>query len=204
MKPADTPLYFLNNEQKNKDAYAQMIEATVEAIIASIVDNTAYAGKSPQELQQLIKRPTLLPPLGLGFTQVLQEVKRTILPNFLRTSSTDYLAHLHSPALLESICSELILATFNQSMDSWDQAPIATEIELQVTRALCDLYGYDRDSDGIFTSGGSQSNLSGLTLARDWFCSTTLKHDVKKLGLPPSYAKLRLYTSEVSHFSMEK
>jgi len=204
MKPADTPLYFLNNEQKNKDAYAQMIEATVEAIIASIVDNTAYAGKSPQELQQLIKRPTLLPPQGLGFTQVLQEVKRTILPNFLRTSSTDYLAHLHSPALLESICSELILATFNQSMDSWDQAPIATEIELQVTRALCDLYGYDRDSDGIFTSGGSQSNLSGLTLARDWFCSTTLKHDVKKLGLPPSYAKLRLYTSEVSHFSMEK
>ena len=204
MNAVNIPLYFLNYEEKNKDAYRQMIAETVEAILASITDNKAYAGKSPQQLQELIERPTLLPAQGLGFSQVLEEVKRTILPNFLRTSSTDYLAHLHSPALLESICSELVIATFNQSMDSWDQGPIATEIELQVTSELCGLYGYDKDSDGVFTSGGSQSNLSGLTLARDWFCTTTLKHDVKKLGLPPSYAKLRLYTSEVSHFSMEK
>jgi len=204
MKAKDESVFFLNNEEKNKDAYRQMITDTVEAILTSITDNKAYAGASPQELQQIIKRPTLLPSQGLGFSQVLEEVKRIILPNFLRTSSTDYLAHLHSPALLESICSELILATFNQSMDSWDQSPIATEIELQVTRELCELYGYDTDSDGIFTSGGSQSNLSALTLARDWFCTTVLKHDVKKKGLPPSFAKLRLYTSEVSHFSMEK
>ena len=197
-------LYFLNNEQKNKDAYRQMVTETVEAILASITDDTAYAGSSPQQLQKLIERPSLLPARGLGFAQVLKEVERTILPNFLRTSSTDYLAHLHSPALLESISSELILATFNQSMDSWDQGPIATEIELQVTQFLCKLYGYDENSDGIFTSGGSQSNLSGITLARDWFCNTVLKHDVKKLGLPTSFSKLRLYTSEVSHFSMEK
>ncbi|MDY0290042.1 MAG: aspartate aminotransferase family protein [Sphaerochaeta sp.] len=197
-------LHLLTNEQSSKDAYRAMIAETVEAILASFTESTAYSGKTPQQLQQLIERPTLLPAQGLGFSQLLKEVERTILPNFLRTSSTDYLAHLHSPPLLESIASELILATFNQSMDSWDQAPIATEIELQVTRALCELYGYDKGSDGIFTSGGSQSNLSALMLARDWFCSTELKHDVKKLGLPPSYAKLRIYTSEVSHFSMEK
>ena len=197
-------LYLLTNDQGSKDAYKTMISDTVEAILASITDSTAYSGNTPQQLQQLIGRPTLLSPQGLGFAQVLKEVERAILPNFLRTSSTDYLAHLHSPPLLESIASELILATFNQSMDSWDQAPIATEIELQVTRALCELYGYDRDSDGIFTSGGSQSNLSALMLARDWFCTTALKHDVKKLGLPSSFAKLRIYTSEVSHFSMEK
>ncbi len=183
MRAKDESLFFLTNEEKTKDAYRQMIAETVEAILSSFSDNKAYAGLSPQQLQQIIERPTLLPVVGLGFSQVLQEVKKTILPNFLRTSSTDYLAHLHSPALLESICSELVIATFNQSMDSWDQSPIATEIELQVTRALCELYGYSSDSDGIFTSGGSQSNLSALTLARDWFCNTTLKHDVKKLVL---------------------
>ncbi len=207
MRPKEekpNPLFFLTCEQEAKEVFTQMLEQTLDAILASITDNAAYAGKSPQELQELIGRTTLLPSQGLGFAQVLEEVKRTILPNFLRTSSTDYLAHLHSPALLESICSELIIATFNQSMDSWDQSPIATEIEVQVIRELCKLYGYGEESDGIFTSGGSQSNLSGLTLARDWFCNAILKHDVKKLGLPPSFAKLRLYTSEVSHFSMEK
>lgn len=196
--------YFLTHEETTKESYRAMVEATVKAILDAIADDRAYGGKSPQELQALIERPTLLPPAGLGFDQVLQELESVILPNFLRTTSTDYLAHLHSPALLESICSELIISTFNQSMDSWDQSPIATEVELQVTRFLCSLYGYPMESDGIFTSGGSQSNLSGLTLARDWYCSKALKHDVKKLGLPPSYSKLRIYTSEVSHFSMEK
>ena len=201
---SEKPLYFLDNEEKSKDAYRQMIADTVGAILCSITDDKAYAGSSPQQLQERIKMSTLLPPQGLGFAQVLEEVKKAILPNFLKTSSTDYLAHLHSPPLLESICSELIISTFNQSMDSWDQSPIATEIELQVTRFLCEMYGYDTTGDGIFTSGGSQSNLSALTLARDWFCSTKLNHDVKKKGLPPCFSKLRLYTSEVSHFSMEK
>ncbi|MGH0052787.1 MAG: pyridoxal phosphate-dependent decarboxylase family protein, partial [Sphaerochaetaceae bacterium] len=36
------------------------------------------------------------------------------------------------------------------------------------------------------------------------YCSEVLHHDVRKLGLPSSYHKLRLYTSEASHFSMLK
>ena len=89
-------------------------------------------------------------------------------------------------------------------MDSWDQAPVATEIEVEVVRNLCKLYGYDEKGDGVFTSGGSQSNLSGLLLARDWFCNTKLNWDVKKFGLPEQFRKFRMYASEISHFSMEK
>ena len=59
-------------------------------------------------------------------------------------------------------------------------------------------------SDGVFTSGGSQSNLSGLLLARDWFCNEKLNWDVKKFGLPENFRKLRMYSSEIAHFSMEK
>ena len=44
----------------------------------------------------------------------------------------------------------------------------------------------------------------GLTLARDWFCNKIENHDVKKLGLPADYNKIRIYTSEISHFSVEK
>ena len=69
---------------------------------------------------------------------------------------------------------------------------------------LCKLYGYDENGDGVFTSGGSQSNLSGLLLARDWFCNTKLNWDIKKYGLPENFRKFRMYASEISHFSMEK
>ncbi len=202
--PTDKLPYFFGSDTRSKEAYRTIIDDTVQAITDSVTDAGAYQGASVKDLQNLMQATTILPQTGNGWDAVLDEVKKTILPNSLRTWSTNYMAHLHSPALLESIAGELILSTFNQSMDSWDQGPIATEVEVAVVNELCKLYQLGEDADGVFTSGGSQSNLSALTMARDWYCNTVLGHDVKKLGLPSCYQKLRIYTSEVSHFSMEK
>lgn len=195
---------FLTNSEETKTEYKQIMNQTVQAVADSFNAFTAYSGPTPQELQALIKSETILPEQGLGWQKVLEMTKEKILPNLLRTSSTDYMPHLHSPATLESIASEIIISTFNQSMDSWDQAPVATEIEVEVINHLCKLYGYDEKADGVFTSGGSQSNQTAIILARDWFCNEILKFDVKKYGLPQNFQKLRMYTSEISHFSMEK
>lgn len=196
-----------NNLLLTKDSKAeflQMITQTAQAIADSLYDTKAYAGLSPKALKKAVHVENILPDEGEGFNNVLSALKKQILPNFLRTSSTDYMAHLHSPALMESIAAELIIASFNQSMDSWDQSPVATEVELEVIRKLCDMYGYGDESDGVFTSGGSQSNISALLFARDWYCQKKHNYDVKKHGLPENYKKLRIYTSEISHFSMEK
>lgn len=195
---------FLTNSEETKTEYKQIMNQTVQAVADSFNASTAYSGPTPQELQALIKSETILPEQGLGWQKVLEMTKEKILPNLLRTSSTDYMPHLHSPATLESIASEIIISTFNQSMDSWDQAPVATEIEVEVINHLCKLYAYDEKADGVFTSGGSQSNQTAIILARDWFCNEILKFDVKKYGLPQNFQKLRMYTSEISHFSMEK
>ena len=197
---------FLTDKPESKEAYRRIIEQTADAVAASFSDSTAYSGPTPQELKELIKVDAILPEKGLGWQSVLERLKMQILPNFLRTPSTDYMAHLHSPATIESIASELVLSTFNQSMDSWDQSPVATEIEVEVIKMLCSLYGFsaDKGADGVFTSGGSQSNQTAIILARDWFCNTKLGYDIKKHGLPENFRKLRMYTSEISHFSMEK
>lgn len=195
---------FLTSLAEDKAEYIRMMDATVRAVVESMDHGKAYAGMTPENLRALVRTDELLPEKSMGFDELLKEVSEKILPNFLRPSSTNYMAHLHSSVLLESVAAEVILSTFNQSMDSWDQAPVATEIEVDVIRKLCALYGYDEKSDGVFTSGGSQSNLSGLLLARDRFCNEKLNWDVKKLGLPAEFRKFRMYTSEVSHFSMEK
>lgn len=195
---------FLTNSEETKSEYKEIMNQTVNAVADAFDSSTAYSGPTPQELQELIHSETILPEKGLGWNKVLEMTKEKILPNLLKTSSTDYMPHLHSPATLESIASEVIISTFNQSMDSWDQAPVATEIEVEVINHLCKMYGYDTKADGVFTSGGSQSNQTAIILARDWFCNEILKYDVKKFGLPQNYQKLRMYTSEISHFSMEK
>lgn len=195
---------FLTNEIDDKENYKKIISKTMNAITDAFIDEKAYSGPTPQELQKLIHQDSIFPEKGLGWEKVFESVKEKILPNLLRTPSTDYMPHLHSPALTETLAAELIIAAFNQSMDSWDQAPVATEIEVEVINHLCKLYGYDTNADGVFTSGGSQSNQTAIILARDWFCNEILKYDVKKFGLNEKCSKLRMYTSEISHFSMEK
>lgn len=194
----------LSDSKKDREEYSKAISKTVDALLSSFSDESAFSGIDPYELRKKISSYSILEEKGIGFDTTLDLVRSVIMPNLLRTWSKDYMPHLHSPALIESIASELVIATFNDSMDSWDQSPAATELEVSVIRDLCKLFGYTSGSDGVFTSGGSQSNLSAITAHRDMFCKERLGHDVKKNGLPECYKKLRLYTSEISHFSMEK
>lgn len=196
--------YFLNSTDSAKEEYKKILSETTNAIINSFNNTKAYSGLTPAELKNEIQQNSILPEQGLGWDKVFSLTKEKILPNLLRTPSTDYMAHLHSPALLETIASEQIISTYNQSMDSWDQSPVATEIEVEVLNHLCKLYGYKANSSGIFTSGGSQSNQTAIILARDWYCNNILHFDIKKYGLPENFKKLKMYTSEISHFSMEK
>ena len=196
---------FLTSDKKAKKEYKKLITKTAAAIADAFVNESAYSGPTPDELKKIVEQNSILPEHGLGWDKVFALTKEKVLPNLLRTPSTEYMPHLHGPSLLETISSELIISTFNQSMDSWDQSPVATEIEVETIRHLCTLYGYDpATSDGVFTSGGSQSNQTALLLARDWYCNKHLNYDVKKYGLDEKTSKLRMYTSEISHFSMEK
>ena len=196
---------FLTCEKKSKKEYKKLIKHTACAIADAFVNESAYSGPTPEELKKIVAQDSIFPEHGLGWDKVFELTKEKVLPNLLRTPSTEYMPHLHGPSLLETISSELIISTFNQSMDSWDQSPVATEIEVETIRHLCKLYGYDETkADGVFTSGGSQSNQTAIILARDWYCNEVLKYDVKKFGLDEKCSKLRMYTSEISHFSMEK
>ena len=194
----------LSSDPKVKETFRKMIADTTDAIIESYDDNTAYSGKDVYELRKDLEDLGFLPDEGLGFDKTLKTVKEEIMPHLLRTWSTMYMPHLHAPSLTETIASELIIGTFNDSMDSWDQGPAATEIEEDMIHGLVKLFGFGPEADGTFTSGGTQSNMAAIIAARDWFCNTKYGCDVKKEGLPSFYNRMRLYTSEVSHFSMEK
>ncbi|MBO8449868.1 MAG: aspartate aminotransferase family protein [Spirochaetes bacterium] len=210
------PAFFLTDDKASQEEFLACIRDTAKAIAESCAQPApdsgaggqaffpAYCGPEPAELRAQLAAIPVFPAEGKGFQAVLENIRTHVLPNLVRTASPGYLAHLHSPVLLESVAAELVIAAFNPSMDSWDQSPAATEIEVLVIRELCRLFGFGGTADGVFTSGGSQSNLTGILLARDAFCTQKLKFDVKKHGLPENSARFRMYASEVSHFSMEK
>lgn len=203
MSAADPLL--LSDSKEVQEKFSQMLRDTLSAIFGSFSDGSAFSGIDPYKLREKITSLGFIPEEGKGFDKVLEETKKEIMPHLLRTWSVKYMPHLHSPVLTETICSELIISCFNDSMDSWDQGPAATELEVSMIDGLAELYGFPKEAaDGCFTSGGSQSNISAIIAARDWYCTEKLAWDVKKHGLPPEYTKLRIYTSEISHFSVDK
>ncbi len=193
-----------DRECLEKTKFRVTVNNAHKSILKSFNNHQAYSGPTPDKLKEIVHMDSILPETGLGFKKMFRLVQEKILPNMLRPSSTNYMPHLHGAALVESLSGEQIISAFNQSMDSWDQAPVATEIEVEVINHLCALYGYNAKADGVFTSGGSQSNQTAIILARDWFCNEVLKYDIKKYGVNDKCLKLRMYTSEISHFSMEK
>lgn len=194
---------FLILSRNTKEVFKKIIDDAVSAITNTIDSANAFSGINPYALRSIISKKEILPACGVGWRSVMEDINHDVLPHMLRSWDPSYMPHLHSPALIESIASELIIASFNNSMDSWDQSPVQTEIEEKVIKTLTSLFGYDDNGDGTFTSGGSQSNLAAITAHRDSFLMKG-GWDVKKNGLPPYFDKLRIYTSEISHFSMEK
>ncbi|WP_330350113.1 pyridoxal phosphate-dependent decarboxylase family protein [Streptomyces sp. NBC_00582] len=121
-------------------------------------------------------------------------------------------AHLHCPPLAVATAADLAVCALNPSLDSWDQAPAASELEALVTRALTrEVYAPQGDDtrtappaddvrnpphpDALVTTGGTESNQLALLLARETLgptvrllCGGNAHHSLTRaawlLGLP--------------------
>ncbi|OAV03489.1 L-2,4-diaminobutyrate decarboxylase [Moraxella catarrhalis] len=121
------------------------------------------------------------------------------------------LAHLHCPTMVTSQIAEILINATNQSMDSWDQSPAGSLMEVLLIDWLRQKVGYGAGQAGVFTSGGTQSNLMGVLLARDWCIA---KHytdkdgkpwSVQRDGIPPdAMQNVKVLCSQNAHFSVQK
>ncbi|MFK0191138.1 pyridoxal phosphate-dependent decarboxylase family protein [Kitasatospora sp. NPDC090308] len=109
-------------------------------------------------------------------------------------------AHLHCPPLAVAVAADLAVSALNPSQDSWDQAPAATALESELLAELAASVGFHPDrAAGVLTTGGTESNLMGLMLARD----QRLGPDVELNGLPAG-VRPRILASEAAHFSVQR
>ena len=147
-----------------------------------------------------------LPESGADPYEVLKSLSRLLAWGAADPAHPHCVAHLHTPPLAVSVAAETVTAALNQSLDSWDQSPVAGEIEQAVIETLAASVGYQcRTSSGVLTSGGTESNLMGLLLARDEALRHRYDVDPDLDGIPAVAAgRLRILTSELAHFSIAR
>ena len=183
------------------DAYRQAIAQSSKAVEQWLQQPEMYQGKTVAELRERIQLD--FNPQGLGNQAAIERAIEYFLKDSLSVHHPQCVAHLHCPSLVISQAAEVLINATNQSMDSWDQSPSATIIEMKLIEWLRTQVGYQAGDAGVFTSGGTQSNLMGLMLARDAFFARQ-GHSVQQNGLTGDLRKIKVLCSENAHFSVQK
>ncbi|WP_252354614.1 pyridoxal-dependent decarboxylase, partial [Acinetobacter soli] len=155
----------LCNDAASIADYQSAMDDAVKAVAAWLQNDKMYTGGSIKELRSAIAfNPSKD---GLGLHQSLERMVELFLNKSLKVHHPYSLAHLHCPTMVTSQIAEVLINATNQSMDSWDQSPAGSLMEVQLIDWLRKKVGYGSGQAGVFTSGGTQSNLMGVLLARD-------------------------------------
>ncbi|MFE7316325.1 pyridoxal phosphate-dependent decarboxylase family protein [Streptomyces sp. NPDC057555] len=206
--PADSRTHLLNH--RTADRYRAAVTDSVTRLSDRFATTERpFTGVSVDELAPAVAAVDLDTPLH-DPAAALDELERLYLRDAVYFHHPRYLAHLNCPVVIPALVGEAVLSAVNSSLDTWDQSAGGTLIERRLIDWTTDRIGLGPAADGIFTSGGSQSNLQAMLLARDETCHRELTRgdaddaesaDAHRAALLP---RLRILTSAASHFSIRK
>ncbi|HET8527029.1 MAG TPA: pyridoxal-dependent decarboxylase [Actinomycetota bacterium] len=131
------------------------------------------------------------PPEDGGSFDRLMDTVDLIAAKAYNTTGPGYLPFIPGGGLFTAALGDFLATGINRFVNLWGQGPVGAQIEYNVVRWLCDLFGYGPESRGILTTGGSMANLSALVAAR-------------KAKLPEDFVSGTLYVSEQVHASNAK
>lgn len=108
-----------------------------------------------------------------------------------------YIGHQVSPTAPIAILSSMISAALNNGTAVYEMGMVTNPIERIITDLICSKIGYDSNSNGFLTSGGTLANLTALLTAR----KAKISHDVWNEG---HTKPLGILVSEEAHYCIER
>ena len=148
------------------DRYVEAMRETVDRLAGRLRDTPQpFSGASRAQLQELVDAVDLDAD-GLGTRSALREADDLVGEHAVWFHHPAYAAHLNCPVAVPAVVAEAIIAAVNPSLDTYDQSTIGTLMERKLVDWTCGRIGFAA-GDGVFTSGGTQSNLQALLLARE-------------------------------------
>jgi aromatic-L-amino-acid decarboxylase len=132
---------------------------------------------------------------------ILQDVEKVIAPGLTHWNHPGFFAYFAISSSGPGILGELLSAAFNVNAMLWRTAPAATELEELVLDWLRKLLGLPPEFMGLINDTASVSSLCAIAAARE-----ALGLRIREEGMPgrSDLPRLRLYTSEQAHSSIEK
>ena len=180
---------------QNLDGYVEAMQHGVAQLTTTMAGlRGPSTGTSPEHAARLVTDVDLDRPLD-DTAAALEEMSRLWLRDTVWFHEPGYAAHLNCPVVIPALLAELFVSAVNPSLDTFDQSVGATFVERHLIDWTAARIGFGETADGIFTSGGTQSNLQGLHLARDRALAGRARGEL---------SRLRIVASADGHFSVQK
>ncbi|MDG1740987.1 MAG: aminotransferase class V-fold PLP-dependent enzyme [Crocinitomicaceae bacterium] len=125
-----------------------------------------------------------------------EKILKDIVFKTPRTATTGFFNQLFGGRNEKAVLGDLLAVTLNNSMYTYKAAGPQIGVEKVILREVCNIIGWDSNSDGAFAPGGSMTNYMSMVMARDAFDA-----EIRHKG---SNQKMTVYTSAESHYSIPK
>jgi glutamate/tyrosine decarboxylase-like PLP-dependent enzyme len=162
------------------DHWEKLPQEPVVRVLSRAEAKAALAEPPPQE--------------GRDPEEVLARLTERILPYVARVHHPRFFAFVPGPSNFVSVLGDALATGFNVFAGTWLGGSAASEVELVTVDWLRQLVGFPEDAGGLFLSGGSMANLTGLLVAR----KARLDDD------PATLARATAYFSDQTHSSVER
>ncbi|XP_065323140.1 glutamate decarboxylase 1-like [Gordionus sp. m RMFG-2023] len=120
-----------------------------------------------------------------------------VLKYQVKTGHPRFYNQLTSGLDILSLAGEILTAVTNSNMFTYEISPVYILMEQFVIDKMCELIGF-HNADGIFSPGGTISNLYGVLCARYWSNPTAKQKGNISLDKP-----LIIFTSQHCHYSIK-
>jgi L-2,4-diaminobutyrate decarboxylase len=187
-------------------AGANALRPLLQAVLAGLTEGTAdrdgpLPAATPAQLAETVT--AVMSQHGESHLAALRRLTTMLARGSADPADPYCVAHLHCPPLALAVAADLAVSALNPSLDSWDQAPAATTVETCLLQDLAGMVGYPPSAAGVLTSGGTESNLMGLMLARDHLLTAACGRRTELDGLPKEVTP-RIFASAAAHFSVQR
>jgi len=176
-------------DEAERAAWAEQVMRWSLTHFATLPEQSIGSGGTRSELEALLREP--LPENGIDFSSVLDEYRNKVVPNAFRTMHPRFLAFVPGAPAFPSILGDWLCAASNFFAGVWLEASGPTEVEILVLDWFKEILDYPTEARGIITSGGSEANLTALTVARNQLSFEDRPRAV-------------LYLSEQRHLSVDR
>ena len=152
----------LSREEMRKFGYA-VVDLLTEHF-AKVQDGPVGAKIDPAKIIPVFDVDA--PETGRDPNELLAQLERDVFPNNLHVDHPRFFAFVPGPNNFVSTMADALAAGFNIFNGTWLGGSAAAAVELGVVRWLCRVCGLSAAAGGLFVSGGSMANLTGLVAAR--------------------------------------